>query len=104
MESDSKPQESILTTSSMSSKNISTAPTTYLPIPPHFREFHPTFDVHTVTRFAISAADKWDGVNGHFNYVKFYMEMVKYFKEYPKDTKVVNLLEWWNERISYYLQ
>ncbi|KAF9030054.1 hypothetical protein BDP27DRAFT_1436367 [Rhodocollybia butyracea] len=55
------------------------------------------------TRFAISAAEKWDGVDGHFNYVEFYMEMVKYFKEYPKDTKVVNLLEWWNECISYYL-
>ncbi|KAE9403743.1 hypothetical protein BT96DRAFT_917315, partial [Gymnopus androsaceus JB14] len=50
-------------------------------------------------RFGISVAEKWDALDGHFNYADFYTEIVDFFEDYPDDKSVVDLLEWWNEYV-----
>ncbi|KAE9385941.1 hypothetical protein BT96DRAFT_928557 [Gymnopus androsaceus JB14] len=50
-------------------------------------------------RFGISIAEKWDALDGHFNYADFYTEIVDFFEDYPDDKSVVDLLEWWNEYV-----
>lgn len=50
-------------------------------------------------RFVLSVAEKWNALDGHFNYVDFYTEIVDFFEDYPDDKCVVGLLEWWDEYV-----
>ena len=49
--------------------------------------------------FTTSNASSWHLVNGEFDHVEFYNEIINYFKVMPRaraQACVDNLLQWWN--------
>ncbi|KAJ3712629.1 hypothetical protein C8R42DRAFT_647434 [Lentinula raphanica] len=51
------------------------------------------------TRFALSAVEKWNIPDGHFDYQVFYNEIVDFFEEYPEDKQSVLTLNFWNKEV-----
>ncbi|KAJ3964554.1 hypothetical protein EV361DRAFT_811989, partial [Lentinula raphanica] len=47
-------------------------------------------------RFALSAVEKWNIPDGHFDYQDFYNEIVDYFEEFPEDEQSISTLDYWN--------
>ncbi|KAJ3833193.1 hypothetical protein F5878DRAFT_665856 [Lentinula raphanica] len=48
-------------------------------------------------RFALSAIEKWNIEDAHFDYQVFYNEIVDFFEEFPEDEQAVWTLEYWNK-------
>ncbi|KAJ3816231.1 hypothetical protein F5880DRAFT_1643599 [Lentinula raphanica] len=51
-------------------------------------------------RFALSAVEKWNIPDGHFDYQDFYNEIVDYFEEFPEDEQSISTLDYWNKSLT----
>ncbi|KAJ3824229.1 hypothetical protein F5880DRAFT_411457 [Lentinula raphanica] len=51
--------------------------------------------------FALSAVEKWNVPDGHFDYQDFYNEIVDYFEEFPEDEQSISTLDYWNKCVCF---
>lgn len=48
-------------------------------------------------RFALSDKDNWKDDDDHFRYSDFYNEIINVFEDDPKDEKIIETLNFWNQ-------
>jgi len=54
-------------------------------------------------QFSIAMRDKWQEIDGLYNYHDVYKHLIKAIQEAPDQTWAASLLGWWNELVLFFL-